>query len=726
MKTVMFVALVGFFLHDTTAVMHSYQYFYTASSEVPNFPEFVGVGMVDDYQVGYYDSNTKRAEPKQDWANRMTEDEPQFWEGQTGRGLRHQHELKFHLDNIKQRFNQTGGVHIFQLMQGCEWDDETGEVNGYEQFGYDGEDFLVLDLKTMTWIAPQQQAVNTKQEWNQDKAELEYVKYFLNKECIDWLKKLVNFGRSSLMRTDLPTVSLLQKTPSSRVTCHATGFYPARAVIFWRKDGEELHEDVDHGEILPNHDGSFQMSVDLELPSDDWGKYECVFQLSGVKEDIVTKLDKREIKTNYGNPLIMTIVIIAGVLLLVTIVCAAGFCLLKKRNAKRPPSPVNGPAVDINTQRRDNFIKNIKVETFPKLKTSQVTMKTLMFVALVGFFLHDTTAVMHSMRFFSTMSSEVPNFPEFVVVAMVDDIQVQYYDSNTKRAEPKQDWANRITEDEPHYWEWLTQRGLFYQQRLKFNLDDLKQRFNQTGGVHIFQNMDGCEWDDETGEVNGYDQFGYDGEDFIVLDLKTMTWIAPQQQAVITKQEWDQDKARLEFVKYYHTTECIDWLKKFVNYGRSVLMRTDLPTVSLLQKTPSSRVTCHATGFYPARAVMFWRKDGEELDEDVDHGEILPNHDGSFQMSVDLELPSDDWGRYDCVFQLSGVKEDIVTKLDKREIKTNYVNPRHRHAIIAIIAAVLLVLAVIGYKVYRCRTSKRDTSSENSSELAEKLNPEPK
>ncbi|XP_045899304.1 major histocompatibility complex class I-related gene protein-like isoform X2 [Micropterus dolomieu] len=68
--------------------------------------------------------------------------------------------------------------------------------------------------------------------------------------------------------------------------------------MFWRKDGEELHEDVDLGEILPNNDGSFQMSVDLNPPSGDWEKYECVFQLSGVKNDIITKLDKAKIRTN--------------------------------------------------------------------------------------------------------------------------------------------------------------------------------------------------------------------------------------------------------------------------------------------------------------------------------------------------------------------------------------------------------------------------------------------
>ena len=99
-------------------------------------------------------------------------------------------------------------------------------------------------------------------------------------------------------------MSLLQKTPSSPVSCFATGFYPDRADIFWRKDGEELHEDVELGEILPNHDGSFQMNVDLNLSSvtpEDWRRNECVFQFSGATDDIITKLDKAAIQTNWGK-----------------------------------------------------------------------------------------------------------------------------------------------------------------------------------------------------------------------------------------------------------------------------------------------------------------------------------------------------------------------------------------------------------------------------------------
>ncbi|CAL8238950.1 unnamed protein product, partial [Gadus morhua 'NCC'] len=77
-----------------------------------------------------------------------------------------------------------------------------------------------------------------------------------------------------------PRVSLLQRSPSSPVVCHATGFYPDRVVVFWRRDGQELHEQVDPGEVLPNHDGTFQVSVDLDLtavPQEDWGRYECVW-----------------------------------------------------------------------------------------------------------------------------------------------------------------------------------------------------------------------------------------------------------------------------------------------------------------------------------------------------------------------------------------------------------------------------------------------------------------
>ncbi|XP_068431881.1 major histocompatibility complex class I-related gene protein-like isoform X2 [Clinocottus analis] len=337
-------------LHGAAAVTHSLKYFDTASSGLTNFPEFVSVGMVDELQIVHYDSNTRRAEPKQDWMIRFTEEDPKYWKRQTELSLGNQQVNKVNIEEAKQRFNKTGGVHIFQVMAGCEWDDETNEVlRGFHQHGFDGEDFISFDMKTRTWIAPKQQAVSTKLKWDHNKAQTAQMNHYLTQICPESLKKFVKYGSSSLMRTELPLVSLLQKSPSSPVCCHATGFYPDRASLFWRKDGEELHEDVDHGEILHNHDGTFQMSVDLKLssvPAEDWRRYECVFKLSGVEKNIVTRLDEAVIRTNAEKLNDMTtsssiIIIIAAVVVLVLAV--GGFMCYKKRKDKDPQKNVKTP-----------------------------------------------------------------------------------------------------------------------------------------------------------------------------------------------------------------------------------------------------------------------------------------------------------------------------------------------------------------------------------------------
>ncbi|RVE66603.1 hypothetical protein OJAV_G00109020 [Oryzias javanicus] len=139
-----------------------------------------------------------------------------------------------------------------------------------------------------------------------------------------------------------------------------------------------------------------------------------------------------------------------------------------------------------------------------------------------------------------------------------------------------------------------------------------------------------------------------------------------------------------------------------MHYERNFLQRKERPSVFLLQKTPSSLIRCHATGFYPDKANLFWRKDGEEIHEDVEKEEILSNHDGTFQMSSELNVSlvqQEDWRKYKCVFQLSGVKEDIIIKLNKTEIQTNWVSPSEfsvRHHVLVVVPAAVLLLMLGG------------------------------
>lgn len=74
--------------------------------------------------------------------------------------------------------------------------------------------------------------------------------------------------------------------------------------MFWRKDGQKLHKEVEYMESLPNHDGTFQTSVELRLSSvspEEWSRYECIFHLPGVQGDIKLTLNKDVIRTNWGK-----------------------------------------------------------------------------------------------------------------------------------------------------------------------------------------------------------------------------------------------------------------------------------------------------------------------------------------------------------------------------------------------------------------------------------------
>ncbi|KAJ8000097.1 hypothetical protein DPEC_G00201310 [Dallia pectoralis] len=342
-------------------------------------------------------------------------------------------------------------------------------------------------------------------------------------------------------------------------------------------------------------------------------------------------------------------------------------------------------------------------------------------VLIIGL-LHSVSAVTHSLKYFYTGSTGMETFPEYVAVGIVDGKQIDYFDSVSKQNVLKQSWMEGARDEKM-----ITDIRKGYIPVFSYRIRILMQRFNQTTGVHVVQNMYGCEWDDETGVTDGFDQHGYDGEDFIALDQKTETWIAPTQEAFITKLKWDKDTASTQGDIHYLTQECVDWLKKYVDYGRSSLMRTVPPSVSLLQKTPSSPVTCHATGFYPNRVTVTWKKDGQEQQDDVEIGESLPNSDGTFQKSVQLTVKPEEWKnhKYQCVVQVSGIKEDFIKGLTEDEIRGGPDTASNIVPIIGVLIALVVVSAVIiGVVIWKKKKSKNgfakasssDTDSDNSAQ----------
>ncbi|KAI5086731.1 hypothetical protein C0J45_23914, partial [Silurus meridionalis] len=87
------------------------------------------------------------------------------------------------------------------------------------------------------------------------------------------------------------------------------------------------------------------------------------------------------------------------------------------------------------------------------------------------------------------------------------------------------------------------------------------------------------------------------------------------------------------------------------------------PKTSLFQKEASSpEVVCHATGFFPKSMTISWKKDGEDVQMDMDLREALPNQDGSFQKKSILKVSAEELQKhtYTCVIEHSSLEKDLV------------------------------------------------------------------
>ncbi|NXW65246.1 HA1F protein, partial [Eurystomus gularis] len=102
-------------------------------------------------------------------------------------------------------------------------------------------------------------------------------------------------------------------------------------------------------------------------------------------------------------------------------------------------------------------------------------------------------------------------------------------------------------------------------------------------GAHIIQRMAGCDLL-EDGSTRGYYHYACDGRDFLAFDKDTMTFIAADEAAQITKRKWEEDGTAAEYWKNYLENTCIESLKKYVSYGRALLERKEPPTVRVSGK----------------------------------------------------------------------------------------------------------------------------------------------
>uniref|UniRef100_A0A8D2QKT3 MHC class I-like antigen recognition-like domain-containing protein n=1 Tax=Zosterops lateralis melanops TaxID=1220523 RepID=A0A8D2QKT3_ZOSLA len=128
--------------------------------------------------------------------------------------------------------------------------------------------------------------------------------------------------------------------------------------------------------------------------------------------------------------------------------------------------------------------------------------------------------------------------PQYMEMGFVDGIPITRYDSEWGRVEPLTQWMKDGAE--PGYWDEETQIWERWQHVDARNLETVRDRYNQSGGLHTLQRLYGCDLLSD-GSIRGSYRVAYNGRDFISFDLRSGRFVAADGAAEITRRLWEQD-----------------------------------------------------------------------------------------------------------------------------------------------------------------------------------------
>ncbi|KAM4019563.1 class I histocompatibility antigen, F10 alpha chain-like [Anomaloglossus baeobatrachus] len=178
-------------------------------------------------------------------------------------------------------------------MYGCERR-EDGSITGYDQYGYDGREFMALDTQNGIYIPTMAQI--TTQRWNSPEVQAEERdKNYLENECIEYLQKHVENGREDLERRVRPRVKVSgqQKGDSMKLHCQVYGFHPRAVDVKWMNGKDEVAS-YETTNVLPNPDGTYQIRVSAEVTPKEGDNYICNVDHKSLEEPLNIVWEKKD------------------------------------------------------------------------------------------------------------------------------------------------------------------------------------------------------------------------------------------------------------------------------------------------------------------------------------------------------------------------------------------------------------------------------------------------
>ncbi|NXB78722.1 HA1F protein, partial [Donacobius atricapilla] len=307
--------------------------------------------------------------------------------------------------------------------------------------------------------------------------------------------------------------------------------------------------------------------------------------------------------------------------------------------------------------------------------------------------------VLHSLRYLDVAVSEPsPGIPQFMEMGFVDGIPFVRYDSERGRMEPLTQWIKDGAE--PGYWDRQNQNAERHQHVHAGNLEILRDRYNQSRGLHTLQLLFGCDLLSD-GSVRGSIRYGYDRRDFISFKLGSESFVAADSAAEITRRRWEHEGAVAEDWTNYLKHVCPEWLKKYVGYGKKELERKEPPDVHVSGKEEHGMLilSCHVYGFYPNTIAVNWMKGDEIWDQETEWGGIVPNSDGTFHTWARIEALPEEREQYRCRVEHPGMLEPGIFAWEPTSGGSLIMI-----VAVSVIAAILILIALIGFIVWKLQT----------------------
>ncbi|XP_035305004.1 LOW QUALITY PROTEIN: zinc-alpha-2-glycoprotein-like isoform X2 [Cricetulus griseus] len=232
----------------------------TISLDVPD--KILALGYFDDKPFLRYKGDNRTAEALRPGIKGHAGAETQARETE---GL-WKEQLRAMLAEVTRQRSQDRGLHTIQVTFGCELH-RNGSTRGFWRLGYDGQDSITFDQKTLQWtmaVPSTQQTRNLREIYAPKAAQ---VKAFLEDTCPAQLQKHLDSSKNFLLDTDAPKVKVTGwRYPVGRITltCWAFNLYPPVATLVWLWDGKPVQQQTfGPGTILPSGDRTYQTWVSI-------------------------------------------------------------------------------------------------------------------------------------------------------------------------------------------------------------------------------------------------------------------------------------------------------------------------------------------------------------------------------------------------------------------------------------------------------------------------------